>query len=124
MVEEVKGEYNTLESFKKPSRTLELVLGIIGGFFGIVGGIAAVMIGSFGAAFEAAGYSDIVILGTVAIIVSITGIVGAVLVKNKPKLGGTLMILSGIIGFISIFVFYILGGIFLVIGGLLALIRK
>jgi len=34
------------------------------------------------------------------------------------------MILSGIIGFISIFVFYILGGFFLVFGGLLAFLRK
>lgn len=124
MVEETKKEYETFENVKRPSRTMELFLGIIGGFFGLLGGIAALMIGSFGEAFNFAGYSDIMLLGTLAIVVSITGIIGAVLVKNKPKLGGILMILSGIIGFISIFVFYIIGGFFLVLAGILALVRK
>lgn len=124
MVEEVKGKFESFENIKKSSRTIELVLGIIGGFFGLLGGIAAIFIGSFGEAFNFAGYSDIMFLGTLAIIVSITGIIGAVLVKNKPKLGGILMILSGIIGFISIFVFYIIGGFFLALGGILALVRK
>ena len=123
-MKKLKGKYESFENIKKPSRTIELVLGIIGGFFGLVGGIAALFIGSFGEAFNFAGYSDIMILGTLAIVVSITGIIGAILVKKKPKLGGILMILSGIIGFISIFVFYIIGGFFLVIGGILALIRK
>lgn len=124
MVEEVKERPEMMKTVKTSSRTLELVLGIMGGFFGLLGGIAALMIGSFGEAFNFAGYSDIMILGTVAIIVSITGVIGAVLVKNNRKLGGLLMILSGIIGFICIFVFYILGGFFLVLGGVLALIRK
>lgn len=124
VVEEVKEEAQILETVKKPSRTMELILGVIGGFFGLLGGIAAVMIGSMGQAFNFAGYSDIMILGIVAIIVSITGIIGAVIVKNNRKLGGMLMMLSGIIGFICIFVFYIIGGFFLVLGGVLALVRK
>jgi len=124
MVEEVKEDYGIIEDIKKPSRTMELVFGILGGFFGLVGGIGALIIGSFGEAFNFAGYSDIMIMGTVAIIVSIAGIIGAILVKKNPKLGGILMILSGIIGFICIFVFYMLGGIFLVLGGLMALVRK
>ena len=122
MVEEVESQ--VLENVKEPSRTMELVFGIIGGFFGLVGGIAAVMVGSFGQAFNFDGYSVIVISGVVAIIVSITGIIGAILVRNNRKLGGLLMILSGIIGFICIFMFYILGGFFLVLGGVLALVRK
>lgn len=124
MVEKIKERYEAIDDIKKPSRTMELVFGILGGFFGLIGGIAAIVIGSFGEAFNFAGYSDIMILGTVAIVVSITGVVGAVLVKKNPKLGGSIMVLSGIMGFICIFVFYILGGIFMVIGGLMALIRK
>ncbi|MEN4017576.1 MAG: DUF4064 domain-containing protein [Methanobacterium sp.] len=124
MVEEVKEQSQVLETVKEPSRTLELVLGIMGGFFGLLGGIGAVMIGSFGEAFNVAGYSDIMISGTIAIIVSITGVIGAVMVKNKPQTGGIIMILSAIIGFICIFVFYILGGFFLALGGVLALVRK
>jgi len=109
---------------KQPSRTLELVLGITGGFFGLLGGIAAILIGSFGEAFNIAGYSDIMVLGSVALIASITGIIGAVMVRSNPRWAGILMILSGVIGFICIFVFYILGGFFLVLGGVLALLRR
>jgi len=83
-----------------------------------------VMIGSFGEAFNAAGSSDIMIYGTIAIIVSITGVIGAVMVMNNPQSSDILMILSGIIGFICIFVFYILEGFFLVFGGLLSFLRK
>ena len=124
MVEEVKANSEPIENIKESSRTTELVLGIIGGIFGLLGGIAAVIIGTFFDAFGATGSSDIIITGSIAIIVSIIGIIGAILARNKPKLGGILMIVSGIIGFICIFVFYILGGIFLVIGGILALVRK
>ena len=45
MVEEVKKE-ELIENLNEPSRNLELVLGIIGGFFGLLGGIGALMIGS------------------------------------------------------------------------------
>ncbi|MEN4006411.1 MAG: DUF4064 domain-containing protein [Methanobacteriaceae archaeon] len=121
MVGEIKEESRVLETVNEPSRTLELVFGIIGGIFGLLGGIAAVMIGSFGEAFNASGSSDIIVLGVVTIIVSIAGIIGAVIVRNNHKLAGVLMILSGIIGFICIFVFYIIGGFFLVLGGIMAL---
>ena len=105
MVEEVKEKPEMMKTIK-PSRTLELVLGIIGGFFGLLGGIAAVMIGSFGEAFNFAGYSDVMIQGTIAIIVSIIGVIGAVMVRNKPQMGGIIMMLSGIIGFICICLLY------------------
>ncbi|WP_414469253.1 hypothetical protein [Methanobacterium sp. ACI-7] len=51
MVEEVKEKSGIIENINEPSRTLELVFGIIGGIFGLIGGIAAIMIGNFGEAF-------------------------------------------------------------------------
>lgn len=54
--------------------------------FGLIGAITVVMIGTFGQAFNFDGYSGIIISGAVAIIVYITGIIGAVLVRNRPNL--------------------------------------
>ena len=52
------------------SRTLELVLGIIGGVFGLLGGLAALVFSVFA--------TDILWLGISAILASILGIVGSV----------------------------------------------
>ena len=106
------------------NRTTEFILGLIGGIFGILSGITALLVGG---AFGALGASDsgtIVGGGVAAIIVSIMGIVGGIIAKNKAKLGGILMIIASVIGFISIFVFYILPGVLLLIGGIMCLARK
>jgi len=105
-------------------RTTEFVLGLIGGIFGILGAILALMVGGLGAAFEAEGANSIIGLGWAAVGLSILGIVGSVVVKSKAKAGGIMMTIAAIGGFISIFVFYILPGILLLIGGLMGIFRK
>ena len=52
------------------------------------------------------------------------GIVGAVLVKSKTKLGGWFMIASAVGGVISIGARYSLPFILLIIAGLMAVIKK
>ena len=106
------------------NRTTEFVLGLIGGIFGILSGITALLVGGVFGAFNASGSGTIMGGGIVAIIVSIVGIVSGIIAKSKAKLGGILMLLSGIIGFISIFVFYILPGVLLIIGGIMCLVKK
>ncbi|KFM95117.1 DUF4064 domain-containing protein [Bacillus clarus] len=105
-------------------RTTEFVLGLIGGIFGILGAILALMIGGLGAAFEADGANSIIGLGWAAVALSILGIVGSVMVKSKAKAGGIMMTIAAIGGFICIFVFYLLPGILLLIGGLMGIFRK
>ncbi|MBG9714221.1 DUF4064 domain-containing protein [Bacillus sp. CCB-MMP212] len=105
-------------------RTTEFVLGLIGGIFGVLGAVLALMIGGMGAAFEAEGADSIIGLGWAAVGLSILGIVGSVVVKNKAKAGGIMMTIAAIGGFICIFVFYILPGILLLIGGLMGIFRK
>lgn len=105
-------------------RTTEFVLGLIGGIFGIFGAFIALFIGGLGSAFEANGANEIVGLGWAAVILSILGIIGSVVVKGKAKLGGTMMLIAAIGGIISISAFYILPGILLLIGGLMGLFRK
>ncbi|MEC0073260.1 DUF4064 domain-containing protein [Bacillus bombysepticus] len=105
-------------------RTTEFVLGLIGGIFGILGAILALMVGGLGAAFEAEGANSIIGLGWAAVGLSILGIVGSVVVKSKAKAGGIMMTIAAIGGIICIFVFYILPGILLLIGGLMGIFRK
>lgn len=105
-------------------RTTEFVLGLLGGIFGFFGAIMALFIGGVDAAFSSSGESSIVGLGWAAIFLSIVGIVGSVMVKGKPKVGGILMLISAIGGVISISLFYLLPCILLLIAGLMGVFRK
>lgn len=108
----------------KISRTTEFVLGLIGGIFGILSGIVALLIGGIGGAVGASGATSVVGLAMVAMLLSILGIVGSAIVKGNAKLGGIFMTVSAIGGTICISAFYILPGILLIVAGLMALIRK
>jgi len=105
------------------NRTTEFVLGLLGGIFGFGGALFAIM---FGAVDEAVsgGSSEITGLGWAALLFSLLAIVGGVVVKFKPKVGGILMLVSGIGGLISISLFYVLSTLLLVIGGLMGIFRK
>jgi hypothetical protein len=103
-------------------RTTEFVLGLLGGIFGVIGAILALVVGGVDAAFN--GKSDIIGLGWGAVFLSLLGIIGSVVVKFKPKLGGILMLVAAIGGIICISAFYILPGILLLIGGLMGVFRK
>ncbi|ALZ64563.1 hypothetical protein FORC13_p078 (plasmid) [Bacillus cereus] len=120
-------------------RTTEFVLGLIGGIFGIIcalialmiGGIfgiiyifIALMIGGMGATFEAEGADSIIGLGWGAVALSILGIVGCVVVKKNAKVGGIMMTAAAIGGFICLSIFYLLPGVLLLIGGLMGIFRK
>jgi len=106
------------------ARTVEFVLGLIGGIIGFFGAVIALLFGGLGGALGAEGASQIVGLGWLAILFSIAGIVGAALVKGKRRTGGWLMVISAVGGVISVSFAYALAFILLIIAGLMALIRK
>jgi len=105
-------------------RTTEFVLGLIGGIFGFFGSFIALAVGGIGGAFGASGASTISSLGWFALLFSILGIIGSVVVKHKAKLGGIFMIISAIGGLICISFFYILSFVLLLIAGLMGVIKK
>ncbi len=106
------------------ARTTEFVLGLIGGIFGFFAALIGLAIGGIGGAFGASGASTVVTLGRVAILFSIVGIVGSVLVRGKPKWGGALMLVSGIGGVICISYLYISPLVLLLIAGLMGIFGK
>lgn len=115
-------------------RTTEFVLGLVGGIFGFLGAIAALVVGVFAGSFgEAFGSAEVVAAGTQlvglavgAIIMAIIGIVGAVMVKNEKrhKIAGGLMIISAIGGLIAVSLYYVLATVLLLIAGVMALKGK
>ena len=105
-------------------RTAEFVLGLIGGIFGIICAFVALSIGGMGAAFEADGANTVIGLGWGAVALSILGIVGSVMVRSKAKVGGIMMTVAAIGGFICISIIYLLPGVLLLIGGLMGIFRK
>ena len=72
------------------------------GIFGVIGAFIALMFGGLDAAFSDTGESSIIGAGWFAVLLSIVGIVGSVMVKGKPKVGGILMLIAAIGGIISV----------------------
>ncbi|HDR6309459.1 TPA: DUF4064 domain-containing protein [Bacillus cereus] len=105
-------------------RTTEFVLGLIGGIFGILCAFIALFIGGVASAMEAEGAGSVIGLGWAAVALSVVGIVGSVMVKSKAKVGGAMMTISAIGGFICISFIYILPAVLLLIGGLMGIFRK
>lgn len=99
----------------KTSRTAEFVLGLLGGIFGFVTGFLGLVL----SAFADLGSSVVWIF-----LLAIAGIVGSAVVKSKAKLGGWIMLISGIGILICSSLFGLLPAILLIIGGLMALIKK
>jgi len=116
--------HEILGVFLMGKRTVEFVLGLIGGIVGFFGAIFALFVGGLAGAFGAKSASLVVGAGWFAILFSILGIVGAALVKSKTKLGGWLMIISAVGGVISISFAYALSFVLLIIAGLMAVIKK
>lgn len=104
------------------SRTTEMVLGILGGIFGIAGAFFALFVGSVDEAFN--GSSELSGLGTAAFIFSALAIISAIIVKFKAKLGGWLLIISGVGILISISLFGVLPALLIIPAGLMGILRK
>ena len=105
-------------------RTAEMILGILGGIFGILGGLFAITVGGLSAAFEVTGASEVVWLGTAAVILGVIGIIGGAIVNRNTKLAGCLMLFCGVVGFIAISAAWLIGGILLIMGGALSFLRS
>jgi len=104
------------------SRTTEFVLGLIGGIVAFGGAFFALAFGAVDKAVSGSG--TISGLGVAAFVFAALAIVGAIVVKLKPKLGGWLLLLSGVGILISISLFGVLPMLLLVPAGLMGLLRK
>ena len=101
-------------------KTAALVLGIVGGVFGILAGLLAMLVGGIGSAFEAEGSGSVVGLGFAAILLGVLGIIGGALSNRSPGKAGIVQAIAGLAGFIAISLFWVLSGVLLLLGALMA----
>ena len=105
-------------------RTAEFTLGLIGGIIGLIASVLAMMVGGVDAAFSSSGTSVITGLAWAAFFFSILAIIGAIVVRTKDKLGGILLLVSAVGGFVCISMFYLISAILIGIAGIMGLIAK
>jgi hypothetical protein len=105
-------------------RTAEFVLGLIGGIFGVLAAFSGVFFGAVATALEVDSGGVVSAASWVAVVLSILGIIGSAMIKNKTTLGSIFMLIAAIGGFICISVLYTLPGVLLLIAGIMGLVRK
>lgn len=106
------------------SRVAEMVLGIIGGVFGMIAGVMALFVGGIGEALEEGAGSGVAGLGLACIVVSILALVLSCMINKNRILFGWLIIICGILNIIFVSAFGILSGIIIAVSGIIALSRK
>ncbi|ASS76210.1 hypothetical protein CIG75_15520 [Tumebacillus algifaecis] len=105
-------------------RTAEFGLGLAGGILGILFALAGVFFGEVAQSLAVEEGGLVAGLSWIALLFSVLGIIGAVLVRKKTVLASILMLVAAIGGFVCISFFYILPGILLIIAGIMGLVRK
>ena len=106
------------------SRVAEMVLGIIGGVFGMIAGVMALFVGGLGEALEEGTGSGVAGLGLACILVSILALVLSCMINKNRVLFGWVIIICGILNIIFVSAFGILSGIIIAVSGIIALSRK
>lgn len=109
---------------KETSRVAEMILGITGSIFGMLGGLFAIMVGSIGNEFEASDSGQVYGLGIAVIITCIFTLILSCIINKKRVFISILLIVGGILNFVFISFFGILSGILILVSGILALLRK
>ncbi len=112
------GTDHCIEPKKEKSRAIELLLSLFGGLSGLFGAFLVIGIGRLGEASEVPEASEFIVLGYAAIVFSIIGIIGAVLVRSTTKTAGWLMIISAYGGLISTSFSFLLPFMLVLFGGI------
>lgn len=94
----------------------EFELGIIGSVFGLVGSILTLTDNGFSEVVSN-NANEVQQLGWTAIICSIVGIIGALITKYNPQIGGLILLVASAGGIMSIFVIYIMPGLLMIVAG-------
>jgi len=108
-------------------RTLEFILSLMGGLVALVGFFITLLL--IGSPYALAYLPDVVLKLFVGLILTVSIIIGSILIKIKWKVGSWMVVSSSIILFLMSFIlnvpiivgiFYIFGSILSIIGGALA----
>lgn len=94
-----------------------LILGLLGGLFGIVAAFLSLFAGGVTGAENSA-----IAMAYLSIPISLVGLIGGAMAFAKPKAAGIMMLIAGVGGFVTITVAYLLAGPLLIVGAIMALV--
>lgn len=94
-----------------------IILGVVGGVAGVLSALFVLLLPEEIEYFAGLETNLLVGLVIVAIIASITGIVGGIVAISRPRIAGSIMILSGIAGIIALSIGYVVAGPLLIVAG-------
>jgi hypothetical protein len=105
-------------------RIAALILGIIGGVFGLLNALLALGWGGLGRALGTQGANQVVGLGWMAFIFAFLGTVGAGITLAKPRLGALMLLIAAIGMSIPISGYAVVAGAMFLIAALLAFMGR
>lgn len=110
--------------FTEEYRTTELATGLIGSILGALSILLAFVIGVVGVTFKFDGTTFGEVMRVVTPIFAIVAMIGVILQGKYPKLGGCLVIVAVVQGFVAVSFLYVPSGILLLISSYLGLQRS
>lgn len=104
--------------------TTAMVLGIVGGVFGVLSALLALLVGGIAAGFEAEGGELVAGLGFAAIFIGVAGIVGGALAKSRPTWSAGLQLFACVAGFVAVSAAWLIAGPLLLLGAIFAFVGR
>ncbi|WP_100487173.1 hypothetical protein [Sporolactobacillus pectinivorans] len=101
----------------------EMFIGIIGGSFGIIGGILPIVLAVVIGALKT-GAGEIIGLGVACIIISASVIIFSCMINKSRVVFGIIILVCGVLNIVLISFYGFLSGLLIIVAGILALIRK
>lgn len=117
-------EHNYMNEPKPTNRIIEMILGITGSIFGIIGGLIALILTNYDKSYGSELVGLMTIVATSSIILSAITLTLSCLINKRRVLIGIILIVAAIIHIYLLGFFGYLSGILILIAGLIALVRK
>lgn len=117
-------EHNYMNEPKPTNRIIEMILGITGSIFGIIGGLIALILTNYDKSYGSELVGLMTIVATSSIILSAITLTLSCLINKKRILIGIILIIAAIIHIYLLGFFGYLSGILILVAGIIALVRK
>lgn len=102
----------------------EMFIGIIGGSFGIIGGILPIVLAAVIGALKTGGAGEIIGLGVACIIISASVIIFSCMINKSRVVFGIIILVCGVLNIVLVSFYGLLSGLLMIVAGILALVRK
>ena len=117
-------EHNYMNEPKLTNRIIEMILGITGSIFGIIGGLIALILTNYDKSYGSELVGLMTIVATSSIILSAITLTLSCLINKRRVLIGIILIVAAIIHIYLLGFFGYLSGILILVAGIIALVRK